>query len=345
VKPHWILFPFSIVYGLVVWLRNLFFEIGVLHSVDVGVPVISIGNNTAGGTGKTPLVVDVVRILMESGKKPAVISRGYGRVTHGTIVVCNGSDLLATAASAGDEPIQIARMTGHAIVIVDEDRVRGARKAIKDFGADVIVLDDGFQHRYLQRTKDIVLIDAQQPPFETMMIPAGYRRESMGSLKRADAIIVTKSESVSAAGVLLNDRRIDFEGEKFSSSYQPVGIKHLFGGIEQSLEILKGRTAVVFCGIAKPESFLKQLNACGVIIQYSEVFPDHHRFTDADISSVINRFQSSSADFILTTEKDAARLDEFEDRLTTLPVSALMMNVDVHQKEEWKQYLLDGLTL
>jgi tetraacyldisaccharide 4'-kinase len=330
-------------YALAVWLRNLFFEIGLLPVSDIGVPVISIGNITAGGTGKTPMTANVVKILQNAGKRPAVISRGYGRVSGGTVIACDGKSIQASPLMAGDEPVLLARMTDNAIVVADEDRVRGARTAVKQYGADVIVLDDGFQHRYLHRTKDIVLVDTHQLPFSTMLIPAGYRREPMGSLKRATAVMVTKAGSASEAATVMQDERMGYGGRTFSSEFTPVGIKHVFGGVGQSLEILKGHSAVVFCGIAGPEAFLKHLNECGITVREQFIFPDHHRFTDAEIAEIVASFHAAKADFILTTEKDAVRLGEFESRLVTLPVSALVMELVIHQQEAWRTYILDGI--
>lgn len=343
VKPHWILFPFSVMYGAVVRLRNLFFDIGVISIVDVGVPVISVGNMTAGGTGKTPMTVNIVRILRAAGKRPAVVSRGYGRMTKGTVVVCDGNTVLESADNGGDEPVLIAGLTQYAVVIADEDRVRGARTAVNDFGADVIVMDDGFQHRYLRRTKDILLIDAGQIPSSTHLIPAGYRREPMSSIHRAGAIVMTKMKNAEAGAAFVKNYTFGFAGQLFSSSFRPTGIRHIVGGIVQSLEIVQGHTAIAVCGIAAPEQFRKSLELCGVNVKQLFSFPDHHRFSVTDIEMIIASFRAANADFILTTEKDAVRLTGFQQQLSSLPVSALVMEAEVHQQEAWKAYLLDGI--
>lgn len=339
-RPHPVLFPLSFIYGFIVWLRNLFFDIGLLRSIDVGVPVISIGNITAGGTGKTPIVMNAARIVQDSGKTVAIVSRGYGRATRGTIVACDGKRILADAVSAGDEPLMIARNLKTAVVIVDEDRVRGAKKAIDGFGAQVIILDDGFQHRYIKRTKDIVLIDAAQLPFDMMMLPAGYRREWIGSLKRANGVVITKAKNSADAENILRDDRIGFIQKKFSGSFVPSGMRHLFGGVAQTLETMKGRSAVAVCGIARPEMFFLELEKCGVSLKAVYSFPDHHAFKISEIESFIRSFHEHNADFILTTEKDGVRLQEFESILNNLPVSALIMDAAIHQQDEWKKYLL-----
>ncbi len=342
-KPHWLFMPLVPLYGVVMMLRNWFFEIGIFQSVDVGVPVISVGNITAGGTGKTPIVKSVVSILIESGKHVAIISRGYGRSSRGTIVVSDGKNILADANSAGDEPLFLAGQLRSAVVIVDEDRVRGAKKAIKEFGANVIVLDDGFQNRYIQRLKNIVLIDVHYSPFETSLLPAGYRRELISNFKRADAVVATKVKDANEASSMLLRKEIDSIANKFSSSFQPSGIRHLFGGVKQSLEMLKGHSAIVLCGIAQPESFQQSLEQCGVRVEKYFNFSDHHKFNRNDVDKVVDSFNVNKADFIVTTEKDAVRLKDFEETLKQLPIVMLTMEVVMHQNEAWKKYILSGL--
>lgn len=342
-RPHALLLPLSWLYGPIVRMRNLFYDMQWFTSVDVGVPVISIGNITVGGTGKTPVVAETVRILREAGMRPAVISRGYGRSSHGTIAVSDGTRILASVAEAGDEPILLAGLTGNAVIVCDEQRVRGARFAVKEFDADVIVLDDGFQHRAIRRTVDVVLADVQQPPFDTMLLPAGYRREPMSSMVRASAVIATKAPNAAAADVMLKDPALQFSGERFSAGFSPTGIRNIAGGIRQSLEILKGHSAVAVCGIAVPESFRRTLQACGVTVKEMLDFPDHHTFTPDDVQRIIAAFHEASADFILTTEKDAVRLQRYTEQFAALPASAVLMEVQFHQPEQWRSFILKSV--
>lgn len=339
-KPHWSLFPLLPMYGFATAMRNWLYDLGILNSVDVGVPVISIGNITTGGSGKTPIVINAATIFLNAGKRVAIITRGYGRQTKGTIVVCDSKNILADAISGGDEPLLIALQLKNAIVISDEDRVRGSRKAIEEFGAEVIILDDGFQHRHIKRSKDIVLIDSQGSPFETMLLPAGYRREMIGSLKRADSVVVTKVKNEDDVKMILGSINFDPAQHKFSSSFRPIGIKHVFGGIVQSIEILKGHTAIAFCGIAKPESFRETLTSCGIDIREFFSFGDHHRYLQSEIEMIVRSMHSHKTDFILTTEKDAVRLTGFEAELKQMAISALTMDVKIHPSDEWRKYLL-----
>lgn len=341
-KPSWYFLPFVPLYGFATLLRNWFYDIGILRTIDVGVPVISIGNITTGGTGKTPIVKNVAAHLSADGRRVAIISRGYGRSSIGTVVVSDGKNILTDVRSSGDEPMLLAEQLPNAIVIVDEDRVRGARKGIEEFGASVIVLDDGFQHRRIHRSQNIVLIDAQNSPFGTMLLPAGYRRELISSFKRADAVVITKSDNVNTAHDLFQHKELDSIIHKFSSSFLPTGIRHVFGGVQQSLEILTGCSVIALSGIARSESFQQSLLHCGVLVKKYFNYADHHTYVQSDIEKVIEALHITGADYIITTEKDAVRLKGFSVLLNQLPIVTLSMNVVLHQNETWGKYLLSG---
>jgi len=342
VKPHPLLYPFSFIYGCVIWLRNWFFDIEILKSVDVGVPVVSVGNITAGGTGKTPMVIEIGGMLIEAGKKIAVVSRGYGRESSGTMVVCDGKQILADAAKGGDEPVLIAHRLKSAVVIVDKNRVNAARKAVNEFGAEVIILDDGFQHRYVKRKIDIVLMDENNSPFNTSMLPAGYRRELRSSLRRANAVVATKVASQVSALTILERKEVTAQN-KFSSSFQAVGVRHVLGEVQQSLQLLKSHSAIVVSGIAHPENFLRELEKLGVKVKNAFSFNDHHRYTREDVIRILNSFVNEKADFILTTEKDGVKLEAFREELNIVPIFSLVMDVSVHQKERWKKFILSAI--
>jgi tetraacyldisaccharide 4'-kinase len=337
-KPHPVLYPLSLLYGVGVWLRNLLFDIGVIPVRKIGVPVISIGNITAGGSGKTPLTIATAKFFLEKGKNVAIITRGYRRTSRGTLVVSDGKKLFANSSLAGDEAVLMAQQAPQAIIIADELRVRGARKAVDDFHADIIVLDDGFQHRYVQRDLDIVLIDGSRPFFDTGLLPAGYRREPLSSLKRAGAVMVTKVEQASAASDLLNDERLSFVPDKFSSSFVPVAVRNVFSNVRQSLEMVKKHSVVAFSGIADPKHFESDILKLGAQIHEYIIFNDHHQYRKADIRYIAEMFRAKNADMIVTTEKDAVKMSEFYEELSRLPVFALVMEVRIHQ-QQWRRLL------
>lgn len=342
-KPNPLLYPFSLVYGFIVWMRNLLFDVGILKSVDIGVPVISIGNITAGGTGKTPMTMDVAKFFLEKGKRVAVVSRGYGRMSRGTVVVSDGQNILADAAQSGDETMVIARRLPKAVVIADEKRVRGAQKAVEAYRVEVIVLDDGFQHRYLQRRIDIVLMDHSRPPMKSMLLPAGYRREPLSGLKLSHAVVVTKAADPSDLSPILNDPHVAVVSHAFSSSYAPVAVRNIFNDARQPLEILNGRSVVAVSGIADPESFERTVEASGARISSRFAFGDHHRYTENEIRHISEAQRLKGTDFIVTTEKDAVKLSDYKKRISDLPVFALVMEVRIHQREQWEQFLLTAL--
>ncbi len=338
-KPHPILYPLSLVYGFVVWIRNVLFDSGILKSVDVGVPVISIGNITTGGTGKTPMTIEVAKYFLDRGKRIAVVSRGYGRVSQGTIVVSDGLNVLANVAQGGDEMLLIARQLPNAIVIADGKRVRGAKKAVEEYRADMIVLDDGFQHRYLHRHVDIVLVEGSRPLMKTMLLPAGYRREPLNCVRRADAVVVTKVHDPLDASLIVSDPNVAAVTNKFSCSYVPVAVMNIFDGVRQSLEILKGHSVVAVSGIANPVSFENDIESSGAKISSQFAFADHHRYTNENVWQISETYRVKRADFIVTTEKDAVKLSEFKNEFSEIPVLALKMAVQIHQQEQWENFL------
>ncbi|MBI2428069.1 MAG: tetraacyldisaccharide 4'-kinase [Ignavibacteriales bacterium] len=323
-KPHRILYPFSLLYGFTVWVRNLLFDIGILKSVDVGVPVISIGNITAGGTGKTPMTIEIAK---------------FGRNSRGTIVVSDGNRVLSDVVNSGDEAFFISQQVPNAIVIADERRVRGAKKAIENFHADMIVLDDGFQHRYLVRDVDIVLFDSNHSSLETLLLPAGYRREPLSSLKRAHAVVATKVNDSLSAARILDDAKISVVPNKFSGSFAAVAVRDIFENVRHSAEKVKDRSVIAVCGIARPESFEAELIMLGARLTTTFSFEDHHRYTMDDVQRIVEAFHKNNGEYILTTEKDAVKLNQFRHELFGIPTFALVMEVRIHEHEQWEKFL------
>ncbi len=186
------LLPFSWLYGLAVTVRNLAYDKGWFRQETAGVPVVSVGNITAGGTGKTPLVEYLVRHLVASGKHPAILSRGYRRRSRGVVVVSDGKSMRSDAAMGGDEPVQMARKLATVPVVVAERRIAAARVAVRDFHADVLVLDDGFQHRSLKRDLNILIMDSRRDLVREPLLPVGLRREPLAAVRRANLVVLSK---------------------------------------------------------------------------------------------------------------------------------------------------------
>lgn len=339
-KPIPALLPLSWIYGSVMQLRNLFFDMKFIKTERVNIPVISIGNITAGGTGKTPFVEMTARLLQENGKKVAVISRGYGRTSKGLQIVSDGEKILCDAAAGGDEAVLLAEKLPQAVVIVDEIRFRGATTAAENFHADVILLDDGFQHRKLHRNLDIVLNDSQHSAFATPMLPAGYRREPIRGLKRADAVVWTKLNEKDIS----QDELQKVSGKKiFSSSFEPVALEGVFIEKIIPLEQLKRKPVFGFCGTAQPENFKKTLQDLEMLVMKFRSFPDHHLYTKEDALSLFDDWKSMSSGIVLTTEKDAVKFRKFETEFYRVPLFTVKMNVRIHQPEEWKKMILEAV--
>lgn len=297
-----LLIPFSWLYGGVVWLRNWLFDLNVLSVETVGLPVISVGNLTVGGTGKTPFVEYLVRYCMSKGKLVGILSRGYRRSTRGTFIVSDGKTLFGNNATSGDEPFQLARKFSSTVVVVDEDRVRAARMMEKSFPLDVIILDDGFQHRSLSRDLDILLADHTQMKDMQHMLPCGRRREPMSATRRADIIVLTRS--------IGRDQNVTFPGNApvIRSTTRVTGCFSVLDDQQFSDRSLSLRRVIGFCGIGNPGAFTATLQQAGIPILEMVTFPDHHSYTAGDMRELHARFENKNAELIVTTEKDAVRI-------------------------------------
>ncbi|RPI05499.1 MAG: tetraacyldisaccharide 4'-kinase [Ignavibacteriae bacterium] len=306
-----LLLPFSLFYWLGVALRNWFFDRGLLKTQTVTVPVISVGNISAGGAGKTPLV----EMLIEKyapGRRWSVVSRGYGRKSSGTVVVSDGRGSHASVEASGDEPAQLARKFPDLIVVVDEQRVRGAQKAI-ELGAAVIVLDDGFQHRYLHRDLDLVILSREEILNGDLLLPAGNRREPLSSLNRADVIALSRcTDAEDYHRVYALGRQHPGFPEKTLSLGLRTKLKMFerFSSHERlDREECENKNVILFSGIGNPKSFEDVLRQANVHVITHVVFPDHHWYTENDIHSLVESRRGADADFIITTEKDSGRMN------------------------------------
>lgn len=303
-----LLLPFVPVYGAGVAIRNWFFDIGVLQTHRVGVPVISVGNISVGGSGKTPFVELLAKRLTQKGRRVAIVSRGYKRRSRGTLVVSNGSIQCAEASDSGDEAAQMASKLAGVVVVVDEQRARGAAYAVQKFGVGVVVLDDGFQHRYLHRDADIVVLPAHDAAEPGRMLPAGNRREPLSSLRRATMIAVSRCETIDefqrAKALLLRCVEKPVIGLNTTvSAFRRASTK-----FSLDLSGLKGRSVVAFSGVGNPRSFGRTLDGLGLEVKKHFVFPDHHFYQENELRELENSLREQRADYLVTTEKDIARL-------------------------------------
>jgi len=279
-------------YSLVVRLRNFLYSKGLLKVHNVDAAVLCIGNITVGGTGKTPLVVWLCN-LSSQNYKCAILTRGYKAKAH-------------ESKGFKDEIAILAESCPGAEVIVNPDRVAGAAEAIDKYAAEVLIMDDGFQHRRLARDLDIIAIDATQPFGFGKLLPAGLLREPASSLKRAGAAVITRCDQVTDAELDELERKlraIKSDMVIAKSIHAPVSAKSK-DDKEISIEQLTGKKVFAFCGIGNPDAFLNTIKDLGAEPAGSAVFDDHHHYTDACLSEIAEQAIELGADFILTTQKD-----------------------------------------
>ena len=298
-------------YGLIVRLRYWCYSRGWCVSSRLPCRVVSVGNLTVGGTGKTPIVILLANWLRTAGHRVAVLSRGYKRVKgHEHLLVSDGASILAGPSEAGDEPFLIARRCPGTIVAVGADRASLGRWVLTQQSLDCIILDDGFQHLKLQRDIDVVLLDATDAAGLDAMMPAGRLREPLGGLGRATAVAITRAESkrdVIAIHGRLRAAGLPFE-DAIEVSFKPELFVSVQGEQTQSLEWAGGKKAWLVSGIGNSDSFRRSAESAGVTVVGETAFRDHYHYQSDDVSRIRADAQSAGADVVLTTEKDAGKL-------------------------------------
>lgn len=313
---YWGLCPLSFVYGLIMRLRYRLYRAGLISSYRASIPVISIGNLVVGGTGKTPMVDFLVRHVTGLGMRCAVVSRGYGGSYRQDVAKVMGDDgtLQMTAAECGDEPCLLARRNPRVPVYVARKRALGIQAAEAD-GAEVILLDDGFQHLAVQRDVDILLLDASRPFGNGRMLPAGILREPRSAVLRADLVVMTRADRMPGGP-------LPYNGPVLRSSHQPDRVvKTLAGEIVPETDYA-GKSCLAFAGIARPEEFFQSLQSFGFGNVEAIALADHQEYT----RDILNRLVGScnNHDLLITTEKDAVKLSA-----TDFPIPCYQTGVEM----------------
>ncbi len=331
-----ILPPLSVLYGAVTRTRLSLYRRGTFHSTRLDRPVISVGNITAGGTGKTPLVEWVTRKIAASGKKVCILTRGYGRDNpERMVIVSDGNAVLANPSEAGDEPFLLAtNLLGLAAVISSADRIAAGREAIAQFGADCFVLDDGFQHLRLQRDLNIVTIDATNPWGGGHLLPYGRLREPLTGLSRADCVVITRTDQTNDVPALREEiRRLTGNAPIFASRMRPSHIRKLNEPFNKSPE----PPLAAFCAIGNPRSFFNQIEH-EVVLEKS--FTDHHRYSQRDIDVLVEEAVRAGARSLITTAKDAVKLQPLS---FPLPCYVLEIEPQLENETELVQLILNSV--
>jgi tetraacyldisaccharide 4'-kinase len=294
----------------------------------VGVPVIAVGNMTAGGTGKTPVVELLVRALCQRGVRVGVISRGYGRASRGVVIVADRERVRVNAQAGGDEPVQIARKFPGVPVVVGERRYDAAVAVVEECGARIVVSDDGFQHRWLHRDRDIVVVDGARDLAAEPMLPAGMRREPMHGLRRAHLVALTACRDDREASGRRMALRPWFDGPVITIERSLDSIEEPRSGARLSTESLRGVACFVFSAIGNPQRFITDLAYAGARVVGERRFRDHHRFTHAEFGEIVQSAREAQADVLVTTEKDYVRMHSDPDA-TKLLTGELLLWVPV----------------
>ncbi len=321
----------SWLYGKIVNYRNALYEKGTFKSFSLGVPTVSIGNITVGGTGKTPLAVFVAEILAAQGGKVCILTRGYGRENaRQRVLVSDGETILAEAKIAGDEPFELAqKLLGKAIVVADANRVAAGNWAREKFSVTAFVLDDAFQHRKIKRDLDIVLVDAANPFGNGKLLPSGILREPLSNLKRADVIVITRANLVDNLDNL-KSQISDFSQNcpTFVSENKVANLVNLKEFPAKDKGQRTKDKALAFCALGNPNNFFEQLRREDFDLIATEIFSDHHFYTTKDVIKIERKANATGAKILLTTAKDAVKLKDLDFNLPCFVVESELVFED-----------------
>ncbi|MDQ3687960.1 MAG: tetraacyldisaccharide 4'-kinase [Acidobacteriota bacterium] len=327
--------PLSLIYGTVTRARAALYEAGVLATHNVGVPVISVGNITAGGTGKTPVVAWLARVVAREGRRVCVLTRGYGRVDpQSRVVVSDGESLFADAREGGDEPRLLAELLlGVAAVVSDANRVSAARWAMQNLNSDAFILDDGFQHLRIARDLNIVTLDGIDPWGGRKLLPRGFLRESPRSLARADCIIITRAEQTPNLDALRREaqRLSNGRASVLSCRTRTIGVRPLSSSAFDTTPAGKPppQPVIAFCALGNPRAFFAHVRSENYQATHTQAFPDHHVYTQSDVDSLTRDAAKHGAQTLLTTAKDAVKL-----RSLRFDLPCYVLDVDLEFDDE-----------
>ena len=338
-----LLYVLSFIFSALAQLRFWLYRHRIFHDQPLGCLVVVVGNLTVGGTGKTPVVEKFARALRDRGRKVAILSRGYKSksaprwkrwwwaFTHAEEppprVVSDGNEVLLDSEQAGDEPYMLARNLPGVIVLVDKNRVKAGAYAIKRFGCDTLVLDDGFQYLPLKGRLNLLLVDKTNPFGNGHLLPRGILREPVKHLRRASYVFLTKSNGQRDPELEATIQKFNPGVDVIECAHRPQYLQRFGNGERQELAWLKGRRVLAFSGIATPESFEKFLRDLGAKIVARERYLDHYRYVDEDFDELFALAKREGADCLVTTEKDAVRIPE--NRVYPLPLYYLRLEIEI----------------
>lgn len=327
-----IMMPLGVLYGAVTRARLAAYRSGIFSVSRLPTPVLSVGNITTGGTGKTPLVEWVCRVLAKDFDKVCVLTRGYGRAHPETqVVVSDGTQVLAGERQAGDEPYLLAKnLIGIAAVIANADRVAAGHWAIENLGVNVFVLDDGFQHLRLGRDLDIVTIDATNPWGDGELLPHGRLREEVTGLSRAGCIVITRAEQVESVDFLKQSIQKHTSAPILTSRMVTSRLRTIQGDIVDNMK-LTNKFIGAFCGIGNPASFFTHLQREPLRLVFTHAYSDHHVYKQFELDEIVEKANAAGASALVTTAKDAVKLSSLN---MAMPCYELEIEISVDQRDQ-----------
>ncbi|MEI6073229.1 MAG: tetraacyldisaccharide 4'-kinase [Verrucomicrobiae bacterium] len=356
---RWLLHGLSIIYRFLVQSRLALYRNRIFRPHFHGCLVISVGNLTVGGTGKTPVVELLARALQQGGRRVAILSRGYKSVPRpfffrlfdratrkkaGFIprIVSDGQSLLLDSRTAGDEPFMLANNLRGVVVLVDRDRVKSGAYAVREFRSDTLILDDGLQYIRMRHGLDVVLVDRQAPFGNEFMLPRGTLREPPRNLRRATHIFLTKCDGSDNSAIVARIRKYNRTADIIECAHRPKHLRNFVTGEIKPLEFLRALRIGALSGIAVPESFENALRALGAEIGLSRSYADHHRYTVREIGDFIRRSARRELEAIVTTEKDAVRIPRILD--PEVPLYYLRVEIEILAGQAAWDRFVDRLT-
>ncbi|GBD91417.1 tetraacyldisaccharide 4'-kinase [bacterium BMS3Abin04] len=338
-----ILAPTVLLYLVVVKTRNFLFDKKIFKSEKVDAKVISVGNITVGGAGKTPTSIYISELLKENNIKVGVLSRGYKRKSKGYLLVSDEDTVLTGVKDAGDEILLIAK-ENKIPTAVSEKRVLGAKKFLNDVHLDAIVLDDGFQHRWIYRDIDILVIDQRflnkVNKAEQNLLPLGNMREPFSSISRA-GIVIINSKFSPKKGIPEQLKKYFKDKQIFWGSYKPAGIFDVKTKEQYTLEEFRGQKSLVISGIARPYSFLSVLENQDIDIKNKILFPDHKNYTLTDVQKIRKAFYETNSQSVLTTQKDAIKLTNYSKELDDIDIYYLRIALNIENNSIFHDLILN----
>lgn len=339
------LLPFVAVYFALVKIRTLFFEKNVFKSRHISAKVVSVGNITVGGSGKTPLVIFLANLLKRENKKVGVLSRGYRRRTSGYQLVSDGEKVFASVDQAGDEMFHTVNEC-KIPAAVSENRYKGAKRLVKETGINVVLLDDGFQHRWIYRDVDILIFEQgflnETSFLNHFLLPTGNLREPFEAVKRAHLVVINRKFS-SKTGIPEGLKKYFDDKPVFTSYYKAIGFVDMTRKTEYGIEEFKEQKSLVIAGIAKPASFLNILSQTKVDTQNKLIFVDHKDYSLKDIQKIRKKFYVTNSYSVVTTQKDAVKLLKYSEELDDIDIFYLKIELKLDQEEKFKKFILSSL--